>query len=143
MTGNVPIGSDDYRRLNPHLFPNLPKDMVANVPNEGLKVRLKRIRQSRDKLNVLETRWQAQLSVMYGTAPIFAQAVRFRLANGIWYKPDFVVALAQWHCYEVKGPKSWRGGFENLKVAATQYPSLCWILVWEQDGEWHDQQVLP
>ena len=46
--------------------------------------------------------------------------------------------------YEVKGPKVFRGGFENLKVAARVHPWVKFYLVWEDGaGGWapHSQRT--
>jgi len=105
----------------------------------------KRIRQSQKPLlNKLEQECLEWLRLRYDDADIFKQAIRFMLANGHWYKPDFVT----WdeHCtigWEVKGPFAHRGGFENLKVAAHQYRRMCWVLLWKEKGEWQQQSVLP
>ncbi len=110
----------------------------------------KRIRQDRKPLlNKLETEWFNKLQECYPSTMIWKQALRWKLGNGIWYKPDFVL-FAGWTqkpseltCYEVKGPHSFRGGFENLKVAASLYPEVRWILVWKESGTWQHQEVLP
>lgn len=79
-------------------------------------------------------------------AQIMVQAVRLELARGIWYKPDFLL-VAPWAprpiAYEVKGPKAFRGGFENLKVAARVHPWIKFYLVWEKTrgGEWERQEI--
>ncbi len=141
--------------LNPHLFggglggvsPPVPsgqdeKRPIANAPKP------KRIRQSSKPLmNKLETQWYDWLRYVY-QPPSFTikiQAMRFKLGNGIWYKPDFTV----WGfkdgpiAYEVKGPHAFRGGLENLKVAAGLYPEITWKLVWRENGQWCEQMVLP
>lgn len=104
----------------------------------------KRIRQSRDKMNALELEW---FGICKSTYPedcqILAQAIRFRLGNGIWYKPDVVAFGKRVYAYEVKGPHAFRGGFENLKVAASLYPWIEWTLVWKENGQWQEQEVLP
>lgn len=78
---------------------------------------------------------------------VVAQSVRFMLANGLWYKPDFMKvgddSDSPMVAYEVKGPHSFRGGFENLKMAAHQYPWIKWVLVWKENGQWQEQVVLP
>ncbi len=118
----------------------------------------KRLRQStKPVLNKLETRFHEKLMKDY-TGPrdkIFCQAVRFELARGIWYKPDFFLpavtpSAADPHryrpalAYEVKGPKSFRGGFENLKVAARVHSWAKFFLVWEdEDRVWQRQEILP
>jgi hypothetical protein len=66
------------------------------------------------------------------------------LGNGIWYKPDFTGFVdGSYTAWEVKGPHAFRGGFENLKVAANQYKEINWHLVWKEGGQWKDQGVLP
>lgn len=107
----------------------------------------RRIRQSsKPLLNDLESEFMTRIQDEYPDYIFHAQAIRFKLGNGIWYKPDFVgffdrfPAIRSW---EVKGPFAHRGGFENLKVAAHQYPEIKWTLVWKQDGTWKEQTVLP
>ena len=101
----------------------------------------KRVRQSRDSLNKLEARFLAVLASVYPLAKIRAQSKRYRVGS-VWYKPDFVLqgdALARETAFEVKGPRSWRGGFENLKNAAVIWPEVDWVLVWEENGVWKEQ----
>lgn len=105
----------------------------------------KRLRQSsKPLLNKLETEWYHVLKSTYpADCPVFSQAVRFRLGNGIWYKPDFIVWGAHVYGYEVKGKHAFRGGFENLKVAASIYKQIKWYLVWKENGQWQEQEILP
>lgn len=106
----------------------------------------KRIRQSAKPLmNKLESQWYSNLlSYHPGNATLRSQAMRFKLGNGIWYKPDFTVTVdGKLIAYEVKGPKAWRGGFENLKVVAHAWPEHTFILVWKENGDWKQQHVLP
>lgn len=113
----------------------------------------KRLRQSGEPiLNALETRFLAKLKKDFPGHAILAQAVRLELARGIWYKPDFFLPEGYYHncekltpaAYEVKGPKAFRGGFENLKVAARVHPWVKFFLVWEDpaSGAWNRQEVL-
>lgn len=106
----------------------------------------KRIRQStKPLLNKLEAEWFNVLTSRYSyhrSNPTLCQSVRFKLGNGIWYKPDFFVPFIP-EAFEVKGPHAFRGGLENLKVAAHQYPMIRWMLVWKENGEWKEQEVLP
>lgn len=111
----------------------------------------KRLRQStKPVMNGLETRfYEERLTPDYvaNGETVLIQAVRLELARGIWYKVDFFLpgvkhsrgALA----YEVKGPHAFRGGFENLKVAARVHPWVTFYLVWEFEGAWKRQEVLP
>lgn len=102
----------------------------------------KRVRQSRDKLNKLELRYADYLRVKFSGHEIRAQDIRLKLANGIWYKPDFVIPSLGL-LFEVKGPKAFRGGFENLKLCAQQHKWLRCFLVWAEKGEWFKQEILP
>jgi hypothetical protein len=110
----------------------------------------KRIRQSsKPLLNGLETECLAFLRSIPNVGIIHPQAKRYRLGNGIWYKPDFTFmhendenSVCEW-AVEVKGPHAFRGGFENLKVAASLYPEMWWVLMWKAKGDWLQQRVLP
>ena len=134
--------SESTKKRNPHLW-------AVERDEEGKAQRMvlcppKRIRQSSKPLmNGLEQSfWNEVLNSVRPGAK--AQAIRFRLANGIAYKPDFVDLSTQplmaWEC---KGPHAFRGGLENLKMAANLYPEIYWVLVWKKDGQWQQQRVLP
>ncbi len=156
------------RKLNPHLYaPAGPGYVIADstgkpfnfaaagkshgkVANDGKPP--KRLRQSSKPLmNKLEAAWLAELERRHPGVVIWKQALRWKLGNGIWYKVDFA-AFVGWTqkpteltCWEVKGPHAFRGGFENLKVAASLYPEVRWVLVWKDKatGAWQEQEVLP
>lgn len=128
-----------------------PAGLLA--PAHPLPVK-RRIRQKQgDVLNALEARFLAKLRTDYADKAVLSQAVRLELARGIWYKPDFFIPDAMLHlgtgktlaiAYEVKGPHAFRGGFENLKVAARVHPWVKFFLVWEDNGRvWQRQEVLP
>jgi hypothetical protein len=104
----------------------------------------KRIRQdTKPLLNKLEQDYYDQCLKCI-SAYVTKQAIRFRLANGLWYKSDFVVWWPRGpQAIEVKGPYAYRGGFENLKMAATSYPFIEWALVWKEGDDWRSQVVLP
>jgi hypothetical protein len=152
--------SEAVRKLNPDLFSG-PSEMPSKeslVTRHAVTKEGKRLRQSASPLmNKLETRfYETKLKVDYVGETILIQAVRLELARGHWYKPDFFLpavlpsvkdetrfrpAIA----YEVKGPKAFRGGFENLKVAARVHPWVRFFLVWEDKGtgKWERQEILP
>lgn len=126
------------------------KEPVSN-PVKG-----RRIRQDRKGMNKLESQWRDILEAQFPDEKFRFGERRYLLANGIWYKPDFTCQRHRWPeeksislqyketAWEVKGPKSWRGGFENLKVAAHQWPEVRWVLVWkDENGNWNEQEVLP
>lgn len=145
--------SASFKKRNPHIFgQNAEPGLLEAVQDRLVKIaapeaKKKRIRQS-DKplLNRLEKEFQEVLIQRYpgDMHHITAQAIRFSLGNGIAYKPDFVVFMwGRPRAYECKGPHAFRGGFENLKVAANRYPLVQFILVWKSDGQWQEQHVLP
>lgn len=149
---------ETFRKLNPDLerqlrgvLETMPKGWCTVVPTAQGPVVLKqaepkerRIRQSQKPLlNKLEGRFFSSYLMHLGVR-IHAQSKRYMLANGLWYKPDFTAVIAgEETAWEVKGPKAWRGGFENLKVAASTWPEVRWILVWEIEHEWRFQVVVP
>lgn len=140
--------SASVRRRNPHLY-----NYATGIAPTGEEVTIitkpkKRIRQSSKPLmNKLEFSFYSYLSAFYPSFSFHAQSIRFKLGNGIYYKPDLV--CFGWGdkpracCWEVKGPYAFRGGFENLKVAAHAYPEVEWRLAWKIGNEWQQQLVLP
>jgi hypothetical protein len=131
---------DDAEKLRRELSGSVIID-----PPSCSKPKKKRIRQdSKPLMNKLEEEYFDRFGHL-GTWTI--QSMRFKLANGLWYKPDFLVlddlSFKIITGIEVKGPHSFRGGFENLKMAAHKYPWINWVLVWKENGEWQEQTVLP
>ena len=121
-----------------HNVKTLETEIERSIPKHSRK----RIRQdSKPLMNQLEQEYYDQyLSKDYG---VCIQSVRFRLANGLWYKTDFFCPGSPPIGIEVKGEHAFRGGFENLKVAAGLWPEVRWILVWKDNGAWCQQEVLP
>jgi hypothetical protein len=71
------------------------------------------------------------------------EAIRLRLADGAWFKPDFLVQPRHVHApghsrlefHEVKG--FWREAARvRIKVAAELYPEFVFIAVTRKGGEW-------
>ena len=157
---NLPTNpSESTKRRNPHLYGDgCEPSCATQAPAEDFGHfgctcgSEKRIRQSsRPLMNNLETEFWRITCNLFGESLVKPQAMRFKLGNGIWFKPDLVV-FSPWtddvitkpiRCYEVKGPHAFRGGFENLKVAAHQWPHICWILAWKDGRQWKEQLVLP
>ena len=148
---NIEVG-EAVRKLNPHIFGaagnvQIPGSREPTVPQPAVPVQPpRRIRQNQKPLlNKLETEWFNLVRESYPSHTIRPQALRFRLANGAWYKPDLTAMLTGINvAWEVKGPHAFRGGFEFLKVAAATYPEWRWILVWkDESGKWQEQTVLP
>jgi hypothetical protein len=121
--------------------------LIAAIESDIPAKKKKRIRQdSKPLMNKLEQEYY-DIVLACSTSPVAIQSIRFKLANGVWYKPDFFVpdgtAYETPLAIEVKGPHAFRGGFENLKLAAHQYPWIKWVLVWKDNGVWQEQTVLP
>lgn len=132
--------SESVRRLNPHLFGG----PATSTPDTGDR---KRLRQS-DKpvLNILEQEFfDTYLSPPACSLLVYPQGIRLELARGHWFKPDFFVpgTPEQPTAFETKGPHAFRGGFENLKVAARVHPWCKFVLCWKEGCEWKQQIVLP
>ena len=142
---NAPqVGHYERRQLPPHKNPMVECAKPGKTLCEVFAAEGKRIRQrSGPLMNKLEESfWQEYLALRYEKAR--PQGIKFRLGNGIVYTPDFVdLSVQPVKAWEVKGPKAFRGGFENLKVAAALYPEVRWILVWRECGGWKHQEVLP
>lgn len=136
--------SESTKKLNPHLYQSTIKGGRPLLPPPP-----KRIRQSTKSLmNKLEQEWFESLKHRFHI--VAPQSLRFMLGNGVWYKPDFIcwpVGLdsqdTRMRAFECKGPHAFRGGFENLKVAATKYPQIIWTLVWKSNGQWQEQRIWP
>ena len=146
VTGRILEISESTRRRNPHLYGPASEANSAPASSDG-----KRVRQDKTEVcgpsNKLESDWGRVLAVTNPTAKIHAQSIRFRLGSGAWYKPDFAAMingrLTAWEC---KGPKEMKGiakGILALKVAASQYPDVLFVLVWRERGEWFTQEILP
>lgn len=139
MDKSFPHASDDTRKLNPHLFggaqPAPPSPVAAS----------KRIKQrTKPMMNKLEQEFFGMLK-SFDLGVVRGQAVRFRLANGVDYTPDFFCPSWMGHprCWEVKGKQAWDDAIVKLKVAAHEWPEIRWILVWKENGEWKEQRVEP
>lgn len=163
VTGRKLSFSESSMRRNPHVF-GPGETTLAVPPADGSAApvaRPARIRQSSKPLmNKLEQAWFNLLSVQYPNYPKpRAQAKRYKIANGAWYKPDVTVSLwpnrnpdgsvrgadmeTAWEC---KGPKQMKNvarGILTIKTAAAQWPEVRFILVWQERGKWCQQEVLP
>jgi len=84
------------------------------------------------------------LKRIHPAAKIRPQGKRYKLATGLWYKPDFTSMInGVEHAWEIKGPHAFRGGFENIKFAAHEWPEIKWRLMWRENGQWKYQDILP
>lgn len=135
-----------------YVMEKLPEKAVA-LP-EKIKP-AKRINQnSKPLMNKLESEWFAILNAQFPNYPRpRAQAKRYKIANGAWYKPDITCSSwpvenspAQETAFECKGPKQMKNidrGILTIKTAAHQWPEVRFVLVWKENGQFKTQHVLP
>lgn len=140
----IPKGSPDYQRRNPHLFGRLPNFIVQGTFSPPTKPR---IRQSQKPLlNKLETDLYDYLQAQT-LQTVFPQALTFRLANGVRYSPDFFCFSFPWRgdmkptAWECKGPFFRDDAVVKLKMFATLYPQILVLLASKNDGQWIFQEV--
>lgn len=95
----------------------------------------------RGRMNKTETRFEVnvlQLRKSGGEVHGWRyEAVKFRLADGAFYTPDFVVYLSDGtiELAEVKGSAGWEEAARvRIKVAAEQHPEFAWVGYTEQRG---------
>jgi hypothetical protein len=156
---NLPANPNaDVRKLNPHLYGPTYKTVKTVLTNsEGLEVveAKRRVRQdSKPLMNKLESDYFCRLKILgYDGWPVMnlrAQSVRYRLANGVWYKPDMtcnviINGTVIPYAFECKGPRGMKSqdrGFLVLKMAASQFAEMGWVLAWCENGEWKEQRIL-
>ena len=138
--------------IHPNMLPQVHAQLAAQrspiAVSAGVPLQIeaaphqRRVRQSRQTMNKLELAYADILRGEFRGERVLAQKVRLWLANGDWYKADFFVPSRQLFI-EVKGPHSFRGGFEFLKVAAAQHDWAKFRLVWKHKGQWMHQTILP
>lgn len=101
------------------------------------------LRQSSDGLNKTEALFLAHLRASYPGAFVEAHPITLKLANGCRYTPDFVAFVGgQLVAYEVKGFMR-DDAAVKVKVAASKFPFIRFVLVWRKRGEWMQQEVRP
>jgi len=141
--------SESVRRRNPHLYGPVVGGVEACQPKQtAIPTLQNRIRQnSKPLMNKLETEFYNRTWSATESKRVHIQAITFKLANGLRYTPDFVwqdICDSRWQiiAYEVKG--AWVDGdsFPKLKMAATVFPEITWLLVWKESGVWKEQRVL-
>lgn len=126
-----------YQAPDPKIAPS-----TSQTPRKGV---LKRLRQSsRPLMNRLELEYLRRLQGLFPNQTFRCQAVKFRLANGVWLTPD-IVNIELKDIYEVKGQWFVDDAKVKIKVAAAMYPEFVWHLVWKdkETNHWCDQTIIP
>lgn len=129
---------------------NRPQSAYGEVLAQKPVKTAKRVRQGEKPMNKLEAEFGRIIEPL--AIHLRAQSKRYRLANGVWYKPDWTGDVFsegcpdQETCWEVKGGKGMKGHAKSmltLKVAASTWPHVDWILAWKENGQWQTQKILP
>lgn len=104
---------------------------------------------SKAKAILHETKYRSNLErdfAMYLAADgsdVYYEPFRLKLANGAYYKPDFMIVspLDQTMIvYEVKG--HWREAAKvRIKVAAGLHPYLRFVVVTREEGQWQFEEI--
>ena len=153
------MNSIELEKLRP-MFPNAPESFFKRqvVYSEMADACLqwtvekacrpdKRIRQSaKPIMNKLEQDWFSLLLKCPSIDHLRAQAIKFKIGNNAFYKPDITGwvsgRLTAWECKGNAGKNIDRGKLA-LKVAASAWPDVEFILVWRIDGIWKQQLIVP
>jgi len=142
--------------LPAHTLPARYQDQIAAQLDAANRARYPqlttakpRLRQDRTGLNKTEAGFLAHLRTLYSGAgvQITAQGMTLKLANGVRYTPDFIVALspvvqeiAQVLAFETKGFMR-DDACVKIKVAAQQWPWIAFHLVTRRKGAWEVERV--
>jgi len=91
------------------------------------------------KMNKLELRYADQMELMKRSGNIVDwkfEGLRFKLADGAWYKPDFLIVMpGRFEIHETKG--HWREAARvRIKVAADLYPWFKFVAVRWEKKQW-------
>jgi hypothetical protein len=146
--------SASSRRLNAHLLGDpgpMHTPVGLGMAKAKAHVTKPRIRQRiGPKLNKTEAAFLDHLKGTQPSATIYSQEITLHIANGCRYTPDFVTVLMDfptdgyfWTAYEVKGPKAWDDAIVKLKVAASKFPAIRFVLVTRKGPTWTEEHVKP
>jgi len=89
--------------------------------------------------NNTEKRYAQQLELLRKSGNISSwtyECIKFKLGNGAWYTPDFVVTKEDvMEIHEIKG--HWKEAAKvRIKVASTLYPQFRWMAVYWKKKRW-------
>ena len=93
------------------------------------------------RMNKTEERYAHQLELMKKSGLIIDwgfEKLRFRLANGAWFKPDFLIVYSdRFEIHEIKGSHFREAGKVRLKIAAELFPWFRWKVVRYENKVWN------
>ncbi len=92
------------------------------------------------KMNLTEKRYVDQLEMMRLNGEIVDwryEPMRFKVGEGAWYKPDFLIVLTnKFEIHEVKGGFIRTPAMVRFKAAMMLYPWFKWKMMQWKNGEW-------
>lgn len=97
------------------------------------------------KLNdIYDSKWELEYHQYLQTQgkTALCHVIKFQLANGCWYMPDFLVVgdCGKLELHEVKG--HWREAAKvRFKVARDKFPWFVWRVVRKEKGSWIEEEV--
>ena len=120
------------------LPPNLITNKAAKLPGDYRKQ--ESIPRAKRQRNKTEWRYSDELEFQRLAGEILQwefEGLRFKLADGAWYKPDFAVWLpdGRLRLVEVKGFRR-EAAIVRFKVARDKYPHCEWLMVQRVKGAW-------
>lgn len=112
-----------------------------NQPTKKSSLRQK----TKRNINQLESDFLLYLKTYAVAGKIKSQAITLVLANGCRYTPDFCVFghENQLIAYEVKGPFFRDDAKVKLKVAASVFPEIEFVLAERKNGAWTETKIYP
>lgn len=122
---------------------DLKKDIAKAIP--GKRIRQKTKGPNRLELEAMEYLVEENRRARTGFLFRF-HTLTLLLANGCKYTPDitgFGDKAGEINAWEIKGKHAWEDAIVKLKVAAREWPSIHFYLMWKENGIWQTQYVLP
>ena len=94
-------------------------------------------RSAAERMNRTERAYSEMLSA--GGLEWVYEGLSFRLDDGTWYRPDFLVfGDGGLEVHEVKGAHIWEDSIIKFKWARQRFPMLRWHLLQKANGEWKE-----
>jgi len=122
----------------------MPRYEASRCPSEGVDMRVNKAKlkvgKSLQGMNRWEREYAAVLDALVAAGEAVSwryEALKFRLADGVWYTPDFVVLMADGSLQVVEVKGFLRDDARvKFKVAAGQFPEYEWAMLRKVKGEW-------
>lgn len=120
------------------------KAVAKTVVSAAAIVAGTRVRQSHKQPSKIHRDWGDYLRRLEWPVHIHEEAINLRLCNGVNYRPDWIAVHRSGAvtAFECKGGFMYDDARKSLLFAAKTYPWIRFMLVWRQNGQWQQQQIL-